>query len=595
MAREKIKAEERRALNKENLEKLYGIFRYILPYKTKFLVGLVFLVLGSFLLLGFPLIAGKLIDVASGEGTWLLNDINSIAVSLIGILFLQGIFSFFRVYLFAQVSENAMADVRFSLYNKILYLPITFFDKHRTGDLMSRMSSDVTMLQTTFSTTLAEVIRQIVTLIVGIAMIFINTPALSIFMLLTFPVLIVAAMVFGKKIRVLSRQSQDELAQSSTIVEETFQSILAVKSFTNEWFEKLRYKKSLTQVVSIALKAATYRSGFISFIIFALFGGMVAIMWYGALLLQRGEMSVGDLISFAFYTAFIGGSIAGIGDLFGQIQRAIGASERILEIHRESSESEASSHTDVPRFNGEISFDNVNFQYPSRKDVAVLNGLSMKVEAGEKVALVGKSGAGKSTVAHLLMRLYDGHSGTIQVDYKDIESYDLFDFRKNIGIVPQEVILFGGSIRENIAYGRPEATFEEIETAAKKAHALEFIQSFPEGFDTLVGERGIKLSGGQRQRIAIARTILKNPAILILDEATSALDAESEQQVQLGLNELMKGRTTIIVAHRLATIKEVDRIYVLENGQIKESGAHNELIDNINGTYHHLVNLQLVN
>lgn len=594
MAKEKIKAEDKRALNKENFGKLYGIFRYLLPYKAKFVIGLVFLVLGSFLLLAFPLIAGKLIDVASGEGSWVLNDINSIALCLLGILFIQGIFSFFRVYLFAQVSENAMADVRFDLYRKILYLPITFFDKHRTGDLMSRMSSDVTLLQTTFSTTLAEVIRQVVTLIVGIAMIFINTPALSVFMLATFPVLIIAAMVFGKKIRVLSRQSQDELAHSSTIVEETFQSILAVKSFTNELFEKLRYQKSIKQVVTTALKAATYRAGFISFIIFALFGGMVAIMWYGALLLQRGEMSVGDLISFAFYTAFIGGSIAGIGDLFGQIQRAIGASERILEIHEESSETEESENTTAPRFDGNIAFEDVTFQYPSRMDMSVLNGLSMQVAAGEKVALVGKSGAGKSTIAHLLMRLYDGFSGSVKVDGQDISSYDLSDFRKNIGIVPQEVILFGGSIRENIAYGKPNASQEEIEAAAQKAHALDFIQSFPEGFDTLVGERGVKLSGGQRQRIAIARTILKDPAILILDEATSSLDAESEQQVQLALNELMKGRTTLIIAHRLATIKEVDRIYVIENGCIKESGAHNELIDNVKGTYHHLVNLQLV-
>ncbi|UXX80706.1 ABC transporter transmembrane domain-containing protein [Reichenbachiella carrageenanivorans] len=594
MAKEKIKAEDKRALNKENFGKLYGIFRYLLPYKTKFIIGLVFLVLGSFLLLAFPLIAGKLIDVASGEGTWMLNDINSIALSLVGILFLQGIFSFFRVYLFAQVSENAMADVRFGLYKKILYLPISFFDKHRTGDLMSRMSSDVTLLQTTFSTTLAEVIRQVVTLAVGIAMIFINTPALSIFMLATFPVLIISAMLFGKKIRKLSRQSQDELAHSSTIVEETFQSILAVKSFTNELFEKLRYQKSLKQVVTTALKAATYRAGFISFIIFALFGGMVAIMWYGALLLQKGEMSVGDLISFAFYTAFIGGSIAGIGDLFGQIQRAIGASERILEIHEESSETEESENNTTPRLSGNISFEQVNFQYPSRMDMPVLHGLSMQVAAGEKVALVGKSGAGKSTIAHLLMRLYDGFSGSVKVDGQDISTYDLSDYRKNIGIVPQEVILFGGTIRENIAYGKLDASQEEIEAAAQKAHALDFIQSFPEGFDTLVGERGVKLSGGQRQRIAIARTILKDPAILILDEATSSLDAESEQQVQLALNELMKGRTTLIIAHRLATIKEVDRIYVIESGCIKESGAHNELIDNVKGTYHHLVNLQLV-
>ncbi|WP_084373191.1 ABC transporter ATP-binding protein [Reichenbachiella faecimaris] len=595
MAKEKIKAEEKRALNKENFGKLYGIFKYLLPYKAKFVIGLIFLVLGSFLLLAFPFIAGKLIDVASGEGTWLLSDINSIALSLVVILFLQGIISFFRVYLFAQVSENAMADVRFDLYKKLLYLPITFYDQHRTGDLMSRMSSDVTLLQTTFSTTLAEVIRQVVTLVAGIVIIFVITPALSTFMIMTLPIIIVAAMIFGKKIRRLSRQSQDELANSSTIVEETLQSIIAVKSFTNEWFEKARYKKSLTQVVSLALKTATFRAGFISFIIFALFGGMVAILWYGAVLLQSGEMTLGDLTSFAFYTAFIGGSIAGIGDLFGQVQRAIGASERILEIHNESSELEEVSEENLIRFKGELSFDEVAFQYPSRKDMPVLCGLSMQVDSGEKVALVGKSGAGKSTIAHLLMRLYDGFGGSIKVDGQEIQSYDLSAFRKNIGIVPQEVILFGGTIRENIAYGKPNATEEEIEAAAQKAHALEFIKSFPEGLDTLVGERGVKLSGGQRQRIAIARTILKDPAILILDEATSSLDAESEQQVQLALNELMKGRTTLIIAHRLATIKEVDRIYVVENGKIKESGAHNELIGDVNGTYHHLVNLQLVN
>lgn len=594
MAKERIREEEKRKLNKENFRKLYGIFRYIIPYRVKFIVGLIFLVVGSFLLLAFPLIAGKLIDVASGKGRWLLNDINSIAICLVVILFLQSVFSFFRVYLFAQVSERAMADMRHELYKKIVHLPIMFFDKHRTGDLMSRMSSDVALLQTTFSTTLAEVIRQVVTLAVGIVMIFINTPSLSVFMLATFPILIVAAMVFGKKIRVLSRQSQDELAQSSTIVEETFQSILAVKSFTNETFERIRYKASLSRVVRLALKAASYRAGFISFIIFALFGGMVAIMWYGARLLQEGEMSVGDLISFAFYTAFIGGSIAGIGDLFGQVQRAIGASERILEIHDETPEYDDTQASTSLTLEGNIQFDQVSFQYPSRTDMPVLHALSLDIRAGEKVAIVGKSGAGKSTIAHLLMRLYTGYDGRITIDGSSIDSYNISEYRKNIGIVPQEVILFGGSIRENIAYGNPDATQEEIETAARQAHALDFIESFPEGFDTLVGDRGVKLSGGQRQRIAIARTMLKNPAILILDEATSSLDAASEQQVQLALNELMKNRTTLIIAHRLATIKEVDRIYVIENGEVIESGSHHELIDNTKGTYHHMVSLQLV-
>ncbi|UXP33172.1 ABC transporter transmembrane domain-containing protein [Reichenbachiella agarivorans] len=596
MAREKLKEEDKRKLNSENFKKLYSIFQYLIPYRTKFIVGLIFLVVGSFLLMGFPYIAGKLIDVAGGDQSWYLKDINQVALALMAILFLQGVISYFRVYLFAQVSENAMADVRNDLYKRLIHLPINFFDKNRTGDLMSRITSDVSMLQTTFSTTLAELIRQVVTLVVGLTAIFITTPALSVFMLCVLPVLIVAAMIFGKKIRVLSRKSQDELAISSTIAEETFQSILAVKSFTNETFENRRFSAAQSRVASTAIGAAKYRAAFISFIIFALFGAMVAIIWYGALLMQRGEMSIGDLISFVLYTAFIGGSIAGLGDLFGQLQRAIGASERILEIQQEDTEHEEVVVSTQPVDNvlGNISFENVTFSYESRKDIKVLNQLSLNIQSGEKVAIVGKSGAGKTTIAQLLMRLYKGYEGAIKIDNKEIGTYDLAQLRASIGIVPQEIILFGGSIRENIAYGNPLATEEEIIAAAKKAHAIEFIDSFPEGLDTLVGERGIKLSGGQRQRIAIARTILKNPAILILDEATSSLDAESENQVQQAFNELMKNRTTLIIAHRLATIKSVDNIFVLENGSIKESGNHDELLGRTNSTYNHLVNLQLV-
>ncbi|PIB36711.1 multidrug ABC transporter ATP-binding protein [Reichenbachiella sp. 5M10] len=594
MAREKLKEEDKRKLNGENFKKLYGIFQYLIPYKSKFIVGLIFLVIGSFLLLAFPLVAGKLIDAASGDQSWILTDITQIALFLLGILFLQAIISYFRVYLFAQVSENAMADIRNGLYKRIIQLPISFFDKNRTGDLMSRMTADVSMLQTTFSTTLAELIRQIITLIVGLTLIFVTTPALSVFMLCVLPILIFVAMIFGKKIRKLSRISQDELAASSTIAEETFQSILAVKSFTNETYEQNRFFGSLSRVVDAAIGAAKYRAGFISFIIFALLGAMVAIIWYGAVLLQNGEMSIGDLISFVLYTSFIGGSIAGLGDLFGQLQRAIGASERVLEIQNEAPEELEEQVAPIAKVNGNISFDKVSFAYESRKDIQVLNQLSLEIKAGEKVALVGKSGAGKTTITQLLLRLYQGHQGSIKIDNTNIEAFDIATLRGNIGIVPQEIILFGGSIRENIAYGKPGATEAEILDAAQKAHAMEFIDSFPEGLDTLVGERGIKLSGGQRQRIAIARTILKNPAILILDEATSSLDSESENQVQQAFNELMKDRTTLIIAHRLATIKTADKIFVLEHGQIIESGNHDNLVNQTNSTYSHMVNLQLV-
>ena len=315
-------------------------------------------------------------------------------------------------------------------------------------------------------------------------------------------------------------------------------------------------------------------------------------MWYGAYLLQNGQMLAGELISFFLYTAFIGGSIAGLGDMYGMVQRAIGASERILEILDEDQEQSANSDAQKLALNGNVSFENVQFTYPSRLEVEVIKGVSFGLNTGEKVALVGSSGAGKSTLIQLLMRLYPINKGAIKVDGKDIVEYDLSAFRKNIGIVPQEVILFGGSIQENIGYGKLDATFEEIKMAAQKANALDFIESFPEGFETLVGERGVKLSGGQRQRIAIARAILKDPSILILDEATSSLDAKSEKEVQDALDELMKNRTTIIIAHRLATIRKVDRIYVLEDGEIVESGDHEELSAKVGGVYENLVKLQ---
>ncbi len=589
-----LNEEEKRPLNKENIKKLTGIFSFIKPYKGYFIVGLFFLLISSTTLLGFPYVAGKLVDVAQGNAAGIFSDINRVAIILIGILAVQSTFSFFRVYLFAQVSERAMADMRTGLYSKLMELPMTFYDKKRIGEIVSRITTDIALLQDTFSVTLAEFIRQISTLIIGSIVIFYLTPELALFMLATFPVLVIAAMVFGKFIRKLSKKTQDELAAANVVVEETLQSINVVKAFTSELIEVLRYKKSMGKVVKVALKSATYRGAFISFIIFAMFGGIVAVMWYGANLVQDGEMSVGDLLSFVLYTTFIGGSIAGLGDLYGQIQKAIGSSERVIEILEEEGEQKISeqNYPDIA-LDGNIEFNKVGFSYPTRKDVKVLHNLGFEVKAGEKIALVGHSGAGKSTIIQLLLRFYDIDSGQIKVDNQEISKYSLSAYRKNIGIVPQEIILFGGTIRENIAYGKPGATEEEILEAAEKANAWLFIKDFPEGLDTLVGERGVKLSGGQRQRIAIARAILKNPKILILDEATSSLDAESENYVKEALDELMKNRTTIIIAHRLATIRKVDKIYVLKEGKISESGSHEELLATENGTYNNLIKLQL--
>jgi len=583
---------EKRKLNKQNIRKLGGIFNFMLPYKFHFVLGLFFLVFSSSLLLTFPFVAGKLIDTASGGEEWIFSDINSIALILLGILFVQSIFSFFRVWFFAKVSERSMRDIRLSLYSRMVNLPMTFFDKRRTGELISRITTDVSLLQDTFSITLAELFRQVVTLLAGTAFLIITTPKLTLFMLATFPVLVVVAMIFGKFIRKLSRATQDELAAANVIVEETLQSIMTVKSFTGERYEANRYGIRLNRVVDVALKAAGYRGAFISFIIFALFGGIVAVMWYGASLVSSGEMSIGDLVSFVLYTTFIGASIAGLGDIYGQVQKAIGSSERVLEILDEEPET-SSSATNSVKMKGEVDFHEVAFSYPTRPEMQVLKNINFHIGAGDKVALAGHSGAGKSTIIQLLLRFYAADSGKIKVDGLAIKDWNLKQLRANLGIVPQEVLLFGGSIRENIAYAKPDASEEEIIAAAKKANAWQFIKTFPEGLDTLVGERGIKLSGGQRQRVAIARAILKDPAILILDEATSSLDAESEFLVQEALDELMKGRTTIIIAHRLATIRKVDRIYVLKGGEIVEEGTHEQLAVQEGGFYANLVRLQL--
>jgi ATP-binding cassette, subfamily B, bacterial len=588
---EPLKEEEKRSLNKANLTYLAGVFRFMLPYKMSFIVGLAALALSSITLLSFPRLAGELLDVASGKGKY-FTEINDVAIALVLVLFVQSIFSFIRVYTFSIVSERGMADVRKSVYQKIIWLPVNFFDQRRVGELMSRITADVGTLQDTFSLTLAEIFRQLITLIFGVGFIFYLAPALTKFMLLTFPILVISAIVFGKYIRKLSRKTQDRLATANVVVEESLQSIHIVKAFTNEAFEVNRYTRALQEVVNVALQSSRYRALFISFIIFALFGGIVAVGWYGASLVQSGAITIGVLFSFVFYTSFIGFSIQGLGDMYTQLQRSIGASERVMEILQLPDEHSADA-TEKIILKGEIKFDRVSFSYPSRPEFQVLKELSFSVKAGEKIALIGQSGSGKSTIINLLMRFYDLHNGSILVDGKTIDQFNLTSYRSNLGVVPQEVILFGGTIKENIGYGRPGASEDEIKEAARKANAFEFVESFPEKFETIVGERGVKLSGGQRQRIAIARAILKDPAILILDEATSSLDAHSEILVQEALEKLMENRTTIIIAHRLSTIKKVDCILVIQEGRLAEMGSHSELTLLNNGIYSNLLKLQL--
>ncbi|NBA86732.1 ATP-binding cassette domain-containing protein [Emticicia sp. CRIBPO] len=589
---DEVAPKDKRKISREGLKKALQLLAFIKPYKWTFAIGMVFLTLSSASTLAFPMLIGEMTRVIEGKSKYTLNNVT---MFFAGILLLQGLFSYFRVYFFSQVSEWTAADIRKMVYSKFITLPIHFFEQRRVGELTSRISSDVSSLQVVLSTTLAEFFRQIVTLIVGISIIIVLSWKLTLFMLATFPVLVIAAIVFGRYIRVLAKRTQDKLAESNVIVEETLQSVHIVKSFTNEKLEINRYKKVMGEIVETALKAAALRGGFITFFIVGMFGGIVGVVWYGGGLVEAGEMQLADLLTFLFYTTFIGGSLSGLGDLYAQLQRTVGSSERLLEIIEEKSEVNVDNIPRDHKINGEVSFENVSFNYPSRPDIEVLKDISFHVSAGEKVALVGQSGAGKSTIVQLLMKFYPLTSGTISVDGESIADQDVTDLRKNIAIVPQEVMLFGGTIMENILYGNPSASLEEVYNAARRANALQFIEKFPEKFDTVVGERGVKLSGGQRQRVAIARAILKDPAILLLDEATSALDSESEKLVQGALNELMKDRTTIIIAHRLATIRNVDRIYVIKEGEIAETGSHEELILKNDGIYANLVKLQFEN
>lgn len=596
MARQKTAPGERETpkqkVTRQGFKRLIRLFKFVKPQRFVFAMGLFFLLLSSLTTLVFPMLVGDLLDTANGGN---LEMINRIGFILLAIFVANAVFSFFRIYLFAIVTQKTLALLRQTTYNHLIRLPMVFFSSRRVGELNSRISADIALLQETFTSTLAQFIRQVITIIGGVTLLTIISPRLTLFMLAVVPVVAVVARFFGTFIRKLSKQTQEKVAESNTIVEETLQAISNVKAFANEAFEIFRYKKKTDEVIDIALKGAKWRGLFVSFIFFALFGSIVGVIWYGVYLVNQGEgMSSGDLFKFILYTVFISGSISGMADLYSQIQKAIGATENLLDILDEDPELlEMEKKENRDCCTGSVELKNVSFVYPTRQDVPVLTDISFSVMQGHQVALVGPSGAGKSTITALLFRFYDPSSGQILIDEKDIRDFDLSELRGNMAIVPQEVLLFGGSIRENIEYGKPGATDEYIIDAAKKANAWEFITRFPEGLNTLVGERGVQLSGGQRQRIAIARAILKDPAILILDEATSSLDSESERLVQEALVKLMKGRTSIVIAHRLSTVRKADKIIVIDKGTVMESGNHEELIAKENGIYKNLINLQI--
>ncbi len=601
MLRPKKTKEKREKLSKSSIKKAKKIFSFLKPYSAIFIIGWVFLILSSLIGLAFPLLMGQLLGTGSSQESALssvlegmsISDVDSVAIGLFIVFAAQALFGFFRIIIFTYVTENTLRDIKQVAFGRLLYMPMNFFNQNKVGELTSRMSADIEKIQGVLSTTIAEFFRQIIIIVGGIVFLVLISWKLALIMLGTLPVMIIIAVVFGRFIRKLSKQAQDESAKSNATIEESLMGISNVKSFTNEVFMLNKYKKAINTIKALQIRSGLWRGVFASFIIFCLFGAIVFIIWQGLLMTQgpNPELAEKDFFSFIMFTVMMGASLGSIADMYSNIAKAVGASEQLMKIIETENESDLNIGTAKPDISGRVAFNNVSFHYPQREDVQVLKSISFESESNQTIALVGASGAGKSTIASLLLNYYPLTGGAIYFDGISKKDIDTEHLRTHMAFVPQEVILFSGTIKENIAFGKTNATEEEIISAAKKANAFEFIQSFPNQLETEVGDRGIQLSGGQKQRIAIARAILKDPKILILDEATSALDSESEQLVQNALETLMEGRTSFVIAHRLSTIKKASAILVMENGQIMEQGKHEELIA-LNGIYANLVSLQ---
>lgn len=563
---------------------LYG---YLIRYKWVFFPAFGALILTAGLSLAFPYFLGSLIgspsDALAGaeiDVESLQKNINRTVITLVCILFIQAIVGFFRVQGFIKAGEAALNNIRQDVLSHLLRLPIPFFHQHRAGELSGRLSGDLEILRETLMTTVPQFARQVVILIGGLIFLFCSSVKLSLFMLALIPVIVLAIAILGKSIKGFSRASQDALSKSNVVAEEAISGIQELKGNVNESFESKRYKAVLDEFKEVAYKGAKARALFVAFIIFALFGSISVVAWFGAGMLSRGEIATEEFVRFILFSVFVGASLGAMPEIFSQIAKADGATERIREILAMKPEVsiEQSQELVIPDLQGQVTFENISFAYPSRPDSNVLRDVSFNVEVGQRIAIVGASGAGKSTLFQLLLGFYNPDLGHLKIDGKLAQDYELSTRRASMSLVPQDIFLFGGTISENILYGSPNSSEEEMIEAAKQAYAHDFICDFAEGYETMVGQRGVKLSGGQRQRIAIARAILANPRILLLDEATSALDAESEKYVQEALNKLMESRTSIVIAHRLATIRSCDKIYVLEHGEILESGTHEELV-----------------
>ena len=569
-----------------DLSQLRRLFTYTRPYRTPLITGILAVIVASVLGFAFPLMARELFDTAfSGEGGAGLG-LNTITLILVGIFVVQALFNYLRVYFLALVGEGVVADLRRALYSHLIGLSVRFFEERKTGEITSRLTSDIATVQGVVSQALAQFVNQLITLVGGVAILFYLDVKLTLVMLSVVPAVVLAGAYFGRKLRRISTEFQDRVASANASAEEAITGIRVVKSFTAEGLERERYGSLIRDSYAVALRRARVRAVFIPSIIFATFSAIAVVFWYGGRLVLNSQLPAGDLIAFLLLTLFVAGSIATFPALYSQFQEALGASKRIFDLLDEASDlPEPAKPQTLEAVQGHLAFEGVSFRYgdaedtsKGRGDALVLKNLSLSANPGEVVALVGPSGAGKSTLVTLIPRFYDPSQGRVTLDGVDLRELDTHALRAHIGIVPQETQLFSGTVAQNIRYGKPEASDEELRDAAKAANAHDFIGAFPDGYETIVGERGVKLSGGQRQRVAIARALLKNPKILILDEATSSLDSESEALVQAALDTLMRGRTVFVIAHRLSTIRNADRILVLERGQIVQSGTHGALM-----------------
>lgn len=583
---------DRERLSRADLPQLARMLSLARPYRRHLVLATIGVVVASLLGLVYPRILGELVDTAlaaaNGSAT---TSLDRFAIVLVVVFFAQAAFGFLRIYYLASMGEGVVADLRREVYAHLMTLPVAFFDSRRTGELMSRITSDVAVVQATLSNSMAAALAQGITLIGGIVLIFVISPTLAMSVLLFVPIVIIAAAFFGRGLRRISTEFQDRVADANAAAEESFSAARVVKWFGAENERRRRYSDAVDESYRVALRRARLRALFIPGVTFVGFATLAFVLWRGGRLVLDGALDAGELVSFLLYTLIVAGAIGTFTGLYGQLQEALGASRRIFELLDERSDIvDTEAPEPYEEAAGRIELRQVGFSYPDR-DVPVLEDVSFIAEPGEVVALVGPSGAGKSSLVQLLPRFYDVASGVVLVDGHDVRDVGVDELRRHMAAVPQETQLFSDTIAENLRVGRPEATDAELVEAAKAANAHRFIVEFPDGYETLVGERGIKLSGGQRQRVAIARALLKDPRILVLDEATSSLDSESEALVQEALRHLMTGRTTVVIAHRLSTVQLATQLIVLDQGRVVETGTHEELLT-ANGLYAELYRLQ---